>query len=74
MLDAQVLLFLQPHLVNTEHALSQLQKVILEPRCKPHREEYFSYDDQLRRECVNTLRTSSKMSAILNLTEIIMYR
>ena len=49
MLDAGVQLFLQPHLVITEHALSQLKEVILEPQRKPHTEECFSYEDQVRR-------------------------
>jgi len=48
-LDDRVQLFLHPHLVITEHALSQLQKVILESQSKPHREECFSYEDKLQR-------------------------
>jgi hypothetical protein len=56
------------------NALSQLQKVIREPQRKPRREECFSYEDQLRRECINALSSSSKVCVSLNLTEITMYR
>jgi len=49
MLDARFQLFLQTHLFITEHDLSLLQKVILVTQRKRHREEYFSYEEQLRR-------------------------